>query len=319
LFGGYTQSHAIEAFDRAVVVADSLRVQRRRGRPFSHIHAHFAHDPALIGLFSHWLTGVPFSFTAHARDIYQIPDSALLGRAREASTIVTCCQANVEHIEGVLAGAGPPVELIYHGLDLEMFRPAPRRGECTVPLVVSVGRLVEKKGFDDLLRACALVAATGRRFTCDIYGDGPCRGELEALRDGLGLRAIVRFCGLRTQVDLVPVYQHADVFALTPRVTDDGDRDGVPNVLLEAMACGTPIVSTDVGGISELVGDGTNGLMAPERDPNAIAACLEDLLDDPERRRRFGEAAAHTAARLDSQAAALRLAELFGHHGRAPR
>jgi glycosyltransferase involved in cell wall biosynthesis len=313
LRGGYTQCSGLGAFSRAVLVTDVLRRGRREGDPFTHIHAHFAHDPALIGLLAHRLTHLPFSFTAHARDLYQIPEPALVGRAREAGTIVTCCRANVDHIEGVLGGTGPAVELIYHGVDLRMFEPAHERGQHGVPVVVSVGRLVEKKGFDDLLTACALVVATGRNFTCEIHGDGPCRLELEALRDRLGLQKVVSFGGERTQLDLVPIYHAADVFALTPHPTDDGDRDGVPNVLVEAMACGVPVVATDVGGISELVRHRTNGLLAPARDIAAIAAGLGELLDDVDLRKCLGKAAADTAARFDGQVAANRLAALFGH------
>ena len=312
LLGGYTRSSAIEAFGRAVVMAESLREQQRHANPFTHIHAHFAHDPALIGLLAHRLSGLPFSFTAHARDLYQIPGSALMGRAREASVIVTCCQANADYIQGVIQGAGR-VELIYHGVDLRMFRPALERRDHSEPLIVSVGRLVEKKGFDDLLSACSLLAATGRKFRCEIYGEGPWRRDLEALRDGLGLGEIVKFSGERTQRELVPIYQRADVFALTPRVTDDSDRDGVPNVLVEAMACGIPIVSTLVGGIPELVSHDTNGLLAKSNDAGAIAACLEFLLDHPEERKRLGAAAADRAARFDGHAAAHRLAGLFAH------
>jgi glycosyltransferase involved in cell wall biosynthesis len=311
LLGGYTQSRGMAAFHRAVLVAARLR-DRAEGGPPTHVHAHFAHDPALVGLLVHRLSGLPFSFTAHARDLYQIPERALLGRAREASAVVTCCRSNADHIRGVVGDGGPPVELIYHGVDLGIFRPGAARSESEVPLVVSVGRLVEKKGFDDLLRACALLAARSRSFRCEIHGDGPCRAELEALRDRLGLAGMVTFTGARTQAELLTVYQHADLFALTPRITDDGDRDGVPNVLVEAMACGVPVVSTRVGGVGELVASGTDGLLAPAGDIAAIAACLEELLEDGGRRRRLGEAASRSAQRFDGGAAALRLAALFG-------
>jgi glycosyltransferase involved in cell wall biosynthesis len=314
VLGGYTQSGALEAFTKAVFIADRLLAVRNPS-PFTHIHAHFAHDPALIGLLAHRLTGLPFSFTAHARDLYQIPDGALAGRAREASAVVTCCHTNLEHIANVVGGSGPPIELIYHGVDLERFQPASERRSNAVPLIMSVGRLVEKKGFDDLLGACAQMVAAGRRFRCEIYGEGPSRGELEAIRDRLGLAGIVSFCGPRTQDELLHAYQHADLFALTPRVTDDGDRDGVPNVLVEAMACGLPIVSTRVGGIAEVIASGSNGLLAAAHDPSGIASCLGELLDDDERRRRLGEAAAYDARRFDGQAAAFKLAALFRHAG----
>jgi glycosyltransferase involved in cell wall biosynthesis len=315
LFGGYTRSGAVQAFAAAVLVADRLRA-RSRERPFTHIHAHFAHDPALIGLLAHRLTGLPFSFTAHARDLYQIPDVALVARVREASTVVTCCQSNAEHIAGIV-GETRPIELIYHGVDLGLFRPTAGPRDTAEPLIVSVGRMVEKKGFDDLLRACAHLAASKRKFKCEIYGDGPGRKVLEALRDDLGLADHVTFCGSRTQAQLLAVYQRADVFALTPRLTDDGDRDGVPNVLVEAMACGIPVVSTRIGGIPEVVISGTDGLLAQQRDAGGIASCLAELLDDARRRQRLGDAAAHTVTRFDTHSAALRLAALFSHSGGA--
>lgn len=311
LLGGYTQSGGLAAFDRAVRVAAWLGA-RRDGGPPAHVHAHFAHDPALVGLLVHRLTGSTFSFTAHARDLYQIPDAALRGRAQEASAVVTCCRANLEHIVEVVGEAGTPVELVYHGIDLERFQPAPGREPHDPPLLVSVGRLVEKKGFDDLLRAIALLVAAGTRLRCEIYGDGPSADALEALRDRLGLREVVALRGARTQAELLQVYQDADLFALTPRVTEDGDRDGVPNVLLEAMACGLPVVSTPVGGVMEVVTDGRDGLLAPAGDCEAIAARLGELIADPERRRRLGEEAAHSARRFDGRAAAAHLAELFG-------
>ena len=310
LLGGYTQSGGWSAFDRAVLVADGAGT--RGGDPPPHIHAHFAHDPALVGLLAHRLTGSTFSFTAHARDLYQIPEVALRGRAYEAAAVVTCCRTNREHVASVLGDARPPVELVYHGVDLGRFRnagDAARGGE--VPLVVSVGRLVEKKGFDDLLHACALLIASGRRLRCEIHGEGPLRERREELRDGLGLREVVAFRGLRTQAELPAVYAAADVFALTPRVTADGDRDGVPNVILEAMACGLPVVSTRVGGIEEVVTDGVEGRLTAAGDRAAIAVALGTLVDDAELRSRLGARAAVSAVRFDSRAAATRLAQLF--------
>ena len=317
LRGGYTKSRGLEAFGAAVVVAAALERDARHGRPVTHIHAHFAHDPTLVGLLAHRLTGLPFSFTAHARDLYQIPDAALAGRVAEAAAVVTCCQANIEHIKTVLGEDRPSVELVYHGTDLSTFTPRHVAPARAVPLVVSVGRLVEKKGFDHLLEACALLVAEGRTFRCEIHGDGPCRAELEALRDSLGLDGVVFFCGERTQGDLVAVYQDADVFTLTPRVGEDGDRDGVPNVLVEAMACGVPVVSTDVGGISELVRHEMNGLLCPAQDPHAIARCLRRIFDDAALRMRLGKEAAATAARFDVRAGARRLAALFDRTAQA--
>jgi glycosyltransferase involved in cell wall biosynthesis len=314
LFGGYTQLNARQAFLVAVRLAGELHRQEQ-GAPFTHLHAHFAHDPALVALLAHRLTGIPFSFTGHARDVYQIPTAALAGRVREATAVVTCCQANVEHIRAAAATAAVPVELIYHGVDLARFQPPNQRPQSDVPLILSVGRLIEKKGFDDLLRACAILARSARRFRCQIFGDGPSSAALHALRDRLGLQSVVRFEGACTQDDLLPVYQRADIFALTPRVADDGDRDGIPNVLLEAMACGVPVVSTRVAGVPEVVRDGANGVLVASSDADAVADGLTTLLDDDALRRQLGAAALRTAQGFDSRHAALRLAQLFRNDG----
>lgn len=308
LYGGYTASGPGAAFHRAVLVAAAAG-------GCTHVHAHFAHDPALVALLVRRLTGLPFTFTAHARDLYQIPTAALRARAAEASAVVTCCRANADHIAAVLAGGGPPVEVVYHGVDLAVFTPGGRGASGDPPLVLAVGRLVPKKGFDVLLEALARVASAGVRFRCEITGDGPERSALEARRDRLGLAGAVGFGAARPQPELVQAYQAADLFALTPRVLADGDRDGVPNVLVEAMACGLPVVSTTAGGIGELVVSGQNGLLAEPEDVDGIAACLAKLLDDAGERRRMGEAAAGTAAAWDMRLAAARLAELFGVRG----
>lgn len=315
LYGGYTGSGALRAFTLGVRLAGELSGDDHGG--FGHIHAHFAHDPALVALLAGRLSRTPFSFTAHARDLYQIPGTALAERARRASAVITCCRANLEHIRNV-AGADARVELVYHGVDLERFTPAHERVGNGAPRVVSVGRLVEKKGFDDLLAACAVVARSGRGLRCDIYGEGPERGRLELLRERLGLGGVVRFLGARTQSELVNAYREADLFVLTPRVTGDGDRDGVPNVLLEAMACATPVVSTRVGGVAEVVDGVSNGLLVDARDGDAIAAAITRLLDDRRSREQLGAAAARTAAGFDSRHAARRLAAVFAREGTAP-
>lgn len=311
LADGYSTTSRWGCLDQAVHLAAAARRERLAGRPLAQLHAHFAHSPGLVGALTHRLTGIPFSLTAHARDLYGIPARALAARAREAEAVVTCCRANAEYL-------GPLVEhgrlhLVHHGVDLETFRPRPRTVEHDVPVVMSVGRLVEKKGFPDLLAACAQVREGGRLFRLAIYGDGPLRGELERLRRKLGLDDVVTFEGARSQRELVTRFQSADVFALTPFVAADGDRDGVPNVLVEAMACGVPVVTTSVGGTVDLVRDGHNGLLAAPRDVDGVARHLGALLGDPVLRRRLGAAGRTTAEDgFDAQVAARQLASLFG-------
>jgi glycosyltransferase involved in cell wall biosynthesis len=183
-------------------------------------------------------------------------------------------------------------------------------------LILSVGRLVEKKGFPDLLHACRLLKQRGYAFRCVIYGDGPLRDALAATIARLELAGDVVLAGEHPQEALLPVFQQATVFALTPFVTSDGDRDGVPNVLVEAMACAVPVVSTAVAGVPELVQHDVNGLLVAPHDIPAIADALAALLTDEPRRARLGAAARQTVVdHFDLHAAAEQLADLFDHAG----
>ncbi|HWM59595.1 MAG TPA: glycosyltransferase family 4 protein [Pseudonocardia sp.] len=312
LVAGYTTSSTLRCFAHAVHVAGRLRAAARTGRPVRHLHAHFAHDPALIGLFTARLTGLPFSLTAHARDLYQLAVPALAARAKAAGTLVVCCRANAVYLHDVLPPAHRGnLRVLHHGVDLELFHPVPRPARAT-PVIVSVGRLVAKKGFAELLIACAALRDDGVAFRCMVYGDGPLCARLLAQRDRLGLADHVRFAGERHQAELVPALQDADVFALLPFVTEDGDRDGVPNVLVEAMACGLPVVATAAGGVPELVRPGENGLLAAPHDVAAVARHLATLLHDAALRRRLGATARrHVVAAYDVCSAAAELAALF--------
>lgn len=318
LSSGYATCSTWRCFDHAVGVAAAVaRLPPQAARP-THVHAHFAHDPALVAVYLHRLSGLPYSVTAHARDLYQIPAANLAARTEHARALVTCCGVNASYIDETLAtDERPPVLVVHHGVELDRF--TPRRSAAAAgspPLIVSVGRLVEKKGFDDLLGALAAVRATGRSFRAEIYGDGPLRESLANQRDALGLTTEVRFMGEHDRDRILAALAAADIFMLTPRVTDDGDRDGIPNVLVEAMACGVPVVTTVAGGVAELVAHGENGLLASPRDVDAIAANVARLLEDADRRRALGAAARRTAeSDYDVDRAAATLAEIF--RGRA--
>ncbi|MGW0231414.1 glycosyltransferase family 4 protein [Actinopolymorpha singaporensis] len=309
---GYATCSAVRCFGHAVVVAVLVLRLRRSDARTPHLHAHFAHDPALVGMLTRRLTGVPFSFTAHARDLYQIPPASLVARAAAANAVVTCCQVNADYIaRTVPAEVRPPVQVIHHGVELDRFSPTLRAPGRDLTLV-SVGRLVEKKGFADLLRAWAALAAAGYRFRGEIYGDGPLRRELTELSTRLGLGELVSFHGERDRDEIARALARTDVFVLTPCVTEDGDRDGIPNVLVEAMACGIPVVTTATGGIPELVRSGENGLVAPPGDMAAITAHLAVLASDPALRRRLGESGRRTVeSGYDVEAAALALEAVF--------
>lgn len=310
---GYTTASRYACFQQAVSLARRLRRQPADQR-IDHLHAHFAHDPTLIAQLVYLLIRLPFSFTAHARDLYQIPPSVLLERVAAAKLVVTCCGANLTYLKTVLpAQLWSKLHLIHHGVNLSLFQPAEHQAPAAAPpLILAVGRLVTKKGFADLIQACALLKQAGYSFRCLIYGEGPLHDELAAQITHLGLAHEVTLPGACTQQALASVMQQADIFALTPCITEDGDRDGVPNVLVEAMACALPVVSTAVGGIPELVTPGVNGLLTAPHDTEAIAAALARLLNDHGLRERLGAAAHTTVTTLfNLQTAAQRLATLF--------
>jgi glycosyltransferase involved in cell wall biosynthesis len=315
---GYATLSTLGCLAAAVRLAAVVHRARSAGRPIEHLHAHFAHDPALVALLTSRLSGVPYSITAHARDLYQIPVPGLRARARDAVAVVTCCAANVDYLRSVLpTHLHRRLRLIHHGVQLDRFVPAPRTDGPVPVEILSVGRLVEKKGFPDLLRACQQLKASRAPFRLRVYGDGPLRADLDRLRDQLGLRDEVDLVGERDGADVLRAYQRADVFALTPCVTADGDRDGVPNVIVEAMACGLPVVTTDAGGIPEAVQHGVTGLVAPARDVDTIARHLAELVTDGTRRRAMGEAGRRRVEeRFDVRSAARELSLVFAGAGR---
>ena len=312
---GYRVASRAGCFAMAVRLAGRLRAERRRGMAPARLHAHFAHDPALVALLVHRLTGLPWSFTAHARDLWQVPGVAVADRVASASVTVACCRAGADHLRELVAPElRERVHLVHHGVDVGRFRPSPQAAERRAgpPRIVSVGRLVDKKGFADLLAACRLLKDRRQSFRLDLYGDGPLHDRLADEIARLDLTEEVRLLGERPRRDLLPALQEADLFALTPVVTADGDRDGIPNVVLEAMACGLPVVTTAVGGIPEAVVHGSSGLLAPAHDVGAIAGHLLALLVDERARRRLGEGARRTVVeRFDARDASAELAELL--------
>ena len=266
-------------FGRGGYVAN---ICRRSG--IRHIHAHFANAPAAVARFAGLMSGIPYSFTAHAKDLYLTPPRVIQRRARAATFVATCTGYNARYLNQLLGADAGKVHLVYHGIDLSQFGACGEQktaARARPKLVLSVGRLVEKKGHDDLIAACALLRGRGHAFRCMIVGEGPLRSALAAQIAELQLDGIVTLEGAMTHSKLVALYGHADLFALAPRITDDGDRDGIPNVIAEAMAAGVPVVSTDVSGIPELVLHERTGLLAPPNDPGALADAIARLLGDP--------------------------------------
>ncbi len=260
-----------------------------RGRGIERIHAHFVDRAAVVALTAARLLGVPYSATAHAADIYVSP-VLLPEKLAEADFVATCTAYNEAHLAGVNPTLRPgAVVRVYHGLDVERYDP-PARVRSDQPLLLAVGQLKPKKGFLDLLEACATLQRRGRSFRCTIVGEGPQRDELERRIAELGLGEIVELTGALRHDEVIDRYRAAELFVLPCVTGDDGDRDGLPNVILEAMAMELPVVSTDHSAVGEAVVDGVTGRLVAPHDPAGLADALDAFLIDPELRERFGRA-----------------------------
>ena len=274
------------------------------GRGIGHLHAHFANEPTFVALLASRLLGVPFSFTAHAKDIFaKGPGDRLMAeQVAAAAFVVTVCEANHRHFEDQLGLAAAKVRTLFNGVDLERLRPAEAGPAGATdgggPHLLCVARLVEKKGVDLLLRAVAQLRGRHVELTCKVIGEGPLRQELERLRAELGLEAVVDLPGALPHEAVSAEMAAADLFVLPCRVTANGDRDALPTVLLEAMAHGLACVSTPVGGVAEIVEHRRTGLLVPVDNPWALAGALEDLLARPDRRRALGDAGRRRAEAL---------------------
>lgn len=280
-----------------------------------HLHGHFCHGATTITWMASVLAGVPFSFTAHAKDIYQAdqnPGDLLRRKLKAARFVATCTGANAAHLAQRFPDCGR-VHRVYHGLDTDYFSPAANARADAVPQILAVGRFVEKKGFDYLVEACALLKARGASFRCLMVGEDGERSEsIRSRIRELGLQDTVRMLGPVAHEELRRIYRESDIFSLPCLVAADGDRDGIPNVLAEAMACGLAVVTTAVSGIPELVRDRADGLIVPERDANALAEALRRLLQEPALRRELGEGArARVCQIFDSRKTTLKLLALF--------
>ena len=245
-----------------------------------HLHAHFATSATSVARIAARLAGVPYTFTAHAKDIFHdsVRPDDLRRKLHDATGVITVSDFNLVHLRQTFGFTAARVRRVYNGLDLVEFPYQPPRDRH--PRIVAVGRLVEKKGFSDLVEACAILAGRNRRFHCQIVGAGNLEAELRGQIVEHQLQACVELLGPRPQAEVLQLIQEAAVFAAPCVIGTDGNRDGLPTVLLEAMALGTPCVATDVTGIPEVLQHEKTGLMVPQHDPPALASAIERLLSD---------------------------------------
>jgi len=276
----YWRWAVIRAYFQASYLASLLRRW-----PVTHLHAHFCTAPALVGMFASELSGVPYSFTAHARDIYVDTHPALLrAEMQGAKAVITVSEYNRKHLSTQInPAANGKVQCIHNGLDLDQFPfHCPVLVHSRPPVILSVARLIEKKGLGDLIDTAGILKERGCSFHLEIIGDGPLLESLRTQVEQLGLLDRVKLLGAQPQEVVRLAYQRAAIFALPCVVTAEGDRDGIPTALVEAMASGVGVVSTPVSGIPELIDHGRDGLLVAPNNPNMLAQALERLLTDSE-------------------------------------
>ncbi len=271
----------VRRFGQACVMAAELPDD------IGHIYAHFIHTPGSVARYTHLLSERAWSCSAHAKDIWTSPDWDLKRKLQSCDWVATCTAVGHAHLRD-LAAPRDNVHLVYHGLDLSRFPPAPKRSENeardgsdrSAPIrLLSVGRAVEKKGFDTLLAALAQLPADLHWHYSHI-GGGPLLKKLKAQADALGISSRIDWRGAQPQTDVLAAYRSHDLFVLPCRIAADGDRDGLPNVLVEAQSQAMACVSTPISAIPELIRDGETGRLVPPNAPEALANAIADLARD---------------------------------------
>lgn len=302
----------IRRFGQACVLAAELEPDT------THLHAHFLHTPASVARYAALILGLPWSCSAHAKDIWTTPDWEISEKLAEMEWAVTCTAAGRDRLQA-LTTVADRVELVYHGLDLDRFpprrsgRPPREGGVASDPVIVlSVGRAVEKKGYADLLEALAMVEA-GLSWRLRHIGGGSLSSRLKAQAVRLGIADRIDWLDAQPQEVVLREMRCADLFVLASRIASDGDRDGLPNVLMEAQSQELAVLATEVSAIPELIIDRRTGILVPPADPKSLARAITQLIRDPELRRHLGQAGARRVRDSFSLAANIEgIARRFG-------
>jgi len=264
----------------------------------SWLYGHFIHTPGSVTRYTAMMRQLPYSISAHAKDIWTSPDWELREKLADARWTVTCTKGGADHL-AALAPNPDRVKLVYHGLDLERF-PKPEEfgssrdgSDPDNPVrFLSVGRAVEKKGFDTLLQAFAQLPPDLHWQWTHIAG-GPLLADIKRQADDLNLSDRLTFLGSQAQSRVLQAYRESDIFVLPCRIAADGDRDGLPNVIVEAQSQCLPVLSTPISGIPELIENGTNGVLVEPNSPDLLASALVEMGNDPRRRAQMGQSGAH--------------------------
>lgn len=299
----------VRRFGQAMVAAAEMPADVRL------LYVHYLHTPASVGRYAARIRGLPWVCSAHAKDIWTTPAWEIAEKLADCDWLTTCTRVGADHLTA-LAPSPAKVSLLYHGLDFARFppppaaRPARDASDPDDPVrLFSVGRAVEKKGLDDLLMALAVLPRLlNWRWTH--IGGGALLPQLQAQAAALGVADRIEWAGARNQQQVIAAYREADLFVLPCKIADDGDRDGLPNVLMEAQSQGLACLSTSAAAVPELIVDGETGVLVPPGAPDALAQALHALLAQPAWRAQLGAAGnARVRARFNHEAGLDRLAE----------
>jgi glycosyltransferase involved in cell wall biosynthesis len=291
-------------------------------RQVTHLHAHFAHSPTSVALFTSRLTGLPFSFTAHAKDIYTSDPRQICEKIALARFVVTCTEYNRKHLQKLSDGHTTPIHRNYHGIDLGLF--STEMEALHVPAqpyhLLTVARLTAKKGLPTIYKALRMLRERGIEFEHIHIGGGEDRDQIISLIKEFKLGTVARLLGTQPHAVVSEHYRRADLFVLGCEIAPNGDRDGIPNVLMESMAMGLPVVATNISGIPELVENERTGLLAPPGNPERLAESMLRMLTDMDLRKRVITAAKRRVMRkFDNRRLIQELAEVYRGEGLGPQ
>jgi glycosyltransferase involved in cell wall biosynthesis len=280
----------------------------------AHLHAHFAHSPTSVAMFASQLSGLNFSFTAHAKDIYTSNSAQLREKISLAKFVVTCTEYNKQHLLNLSDGLPVAVHRIYHGIDTGLFTgEAEDQSVPPVPYeILTVARMIAKKGLPTIYKALGILKERGIAFNHTLIGDGEDREMIVDLINDLGLSSVARVIGTQPHDVVLEHYRRAAAFVLGCEVASNGDRDGIPNVCLESMAMGVPVVTTNVSAIPELIENEKTGLLVSAGQPGQLAQAMLRLLTDQDLRNRVIPAARRRIRQeFDNKVLIKKLAEIY--------
>ncbi len=279
----------------------------------SHLHGHFAHSPTSVTMFAALLSGKSFSFTAHAKDIYTSNEEQLREKIRLAEFVVTCTEYNRRYLEKIAEGLNTPIHCIYHGIDLKLFSPTTDHRKCSPPYkLLTVARMTEKKGLPTLYRALRILKDKGLSFQHTLIGDGDDKDKILRLINDLELQSECSCLGTRTHSEVLKQFEDSDLFVLACEIARNGDRDGIPNVLVESLAMGVPALSTTVSAVPEILIHNRSGITVTPSEPEIMAANIEEILHNRDLREKIIQGGTqHTREHFNNRTLVAALGDIF--------